>query len=138
MTDTAVLSGSLTTHNGNGGGNINLCLRRVTSTHGWGEVPSITPGKTTHTACHVTKKNQRAATGDPFTESDSSMLLCKLIKVCLQLEFGAGDIRGPLFGMKVFRNVTTRWQVLANCYHRHHNILKHDKILIFVRIFSAL
>lgn len=37
-TDTAVLSGSLSTHNGNGGGTINLALRRVTSANGWGEV----------------------------------------------------------------------------------------------------
>lgn len=36
--DTAVLSGSLSTHNGTGGGTINLALRRVTSTKGWGEV----------------------------------------------------------------------------------------------------
>lgn len=36
--DTAVLSGSLSTHNGNGGGTINLALRRVTSASGWGEV----------------------------------------------------------------------------------------------------
>lgn len=36
--DTAVLSGSLSTHNGNGGGTINLALRRVTSANGWGEV----------------------------------------------------------------------------------------------------
>ncbi|KAF3860771.1 hypothetical protein F7725_001026 [Dissostichus mawsoni] len=36
--DTAILSGSLSTHNGNGGGTINLALRRVTSTKGWGEV----------------------------------------------------------------------------------------------------
>lgn len=36
--DTAVLSGSLSTHNGNGGGTINLALRRVTSAKGWGEV----------------------------------------------------------------------------------------------------
>uniref|UniRef100_A0A8C7KK74 DnaJ homolog subfamily C member 11 n=1 Tax=Oncorhynchus kisutch TaxID=8019 RepID=A0A8C7KK74_ONCKI len=36
--DTAVLSGSLSTHNGNGGGNINVALRRVTSAKGWGEV----------------------------------------------------------------------------------------------------
>ncbi|XP_016137961.1 dnaJ homolog subfamily C member 11-like [Sinocyclocheilus grahami] len=64
--DTAVLSGSLSTRNGNGGGNINLCVRRVTSARGWGE-----------------------------------------------LEFGAGDIRGPLFGMKVFRNVTARCFVTA-------------------------
>ncbi|KAF4093827.1 hypothetical protein AMELA_G00006170 [Ameiurus melas] len=68
MTDTAVLSGSLTTHNGTGGGNINLCLRRVTSTHGWGE-----------------------------------------------LEFGAGDVRGPLFGLKLFRNITARCFVTAQC-----------------------
>lgn len=36
--DTAVLSGSLSTHNGNGGGNINMTIRRVTSAKGWGEV----------------------------------------------------------------------------------------------------
>uniref|UniRef100_A0A4W6DL60 DnaJ homolog subfamily C member 11 n=1 Tax=Lates calcarifer TaxID=8187 RepID=A0A4W6DL60_LATCA len=36
--DTAILSGSLSTHNGNGGGTINLALRRVTSAKGWGEV----------------------------------------------------------------------------------------------------
>ncbi|XP_063072693.1 dnaJ homolog subfamily C member 11 [Engraulis encrasicolus] len=66
--DTAVLAGSLSTHNGNGGGNINLSLRRVTSTNGWGE-----------------------------------------------LEFGAGDTRGPTFGMKVFRNITPRCFVTAQC-----------------------
>ncbi|XP_034022896.1 dnaJ homolog subfamily C member 11-like [Thalassophryne amazonica] len=60
-TDTAVLSGSLSTHNGNGGGNINVTVRRVTSAQGWGEV-----------------------------------------------EFGAGDILGPLIGLKVFRNLTPR------------------------------
>uniref|UniRef100_A0A3Q3VYH5 DnaJ homolog subfamily C member 11 n=1 Tax=Mola mola TaxID=94237 RepID=A0A3Q3VYH5_MOLML len=59
--DTAVLSGSLSTHNGNGGGNINMTIRRVMSAKGWGEV-----------------------------------------------EFGAGDILGPLFGLKVFRNITPR------------------------------
>lgn len=36
--DTAILSGSLSTSNGNGGGTINLALRRVTSPNGWGEV----------------------------------------------------------------------------------------------------
>lgn len=36
--DTAVLSGSLSTHNGNGGGNISMTIRRVTSARGWGEV----------------------------------------------------------------------------------------------------
>uniref|UniRef100_H2TTI5 DnaJ homolog subfamily C member 11 n=1 Tax=Takifugu rubripes TaxID=31033 RepID=H2TTI5_TAKRU len=59
--DTAVLSGSLSTHNGNGGGNINMTIRRVTSAKGWGEV-----------------------------------------------EFGAGDILGPLIGLKMFRNITPR------------------------------
>ncbi|CAB1336471.1 unnamed protein product [Coregonus sp. 'balchen'] len=57
--DTAVLSGSLSTHNGNGGGNINLALRRV--------------------------------------------------------EFGAGDTHGPLLGMKIFRNLTARCFVTAQC-----------------------
>ncbi|XP_047440216.1 dnaJ homolog subfamily C member 11 [Mugil cephalus] len=59
--DTAVLSGSLSTHNGNGGGNINMTVRRVMSAKGWGEV-----------------------------------------------ELGAGDILGPLIGLKVFRNLTPR------------------------------
>ncbi|TNN57061.1 DnaJ subfamily C member 11 [Liparis tanakae] len=36
--DTAILSGSLSTHNGNGGGTINLAFRRVTSANGWGEL----------------------------------------------------------------------------------------------------
>ncbi|XP_005731410.1 dnaJ homolog subfamily C member 11 [Pundamilia nyererei] len=66
--DTAVLSGSLSTHNGNGGGNINMTVRRVMSAKGWGEV-----------------------------------------------EFGAGDILGPLIGLKVFRNVTPRCFMTAQC-----------------------
>ncbi|XP_026105670.1 dnaJ homolog subfamily C member 11 isoform X1 [Carassius auratus] len=66
--DTAILSGSLSTHNGNGGGNINLALRRVTSAKGWGEV-----------------------------------------------EFGAGDTHGPLFGLKIFRNLTPRCFTTAHC-----------------------
>ncbi|XP_062822960.1 dnaJ homolog subfamily C member 11 [Anolis carolinensis] len=60
-TDTAILSGNLSTQNGNGGGSVNLTLRRVTSAKGWGE-----------------------------------------------LELGAGDLQGPLLGMKVFRNLTQR------------------------------
>lgn len=67
-TDTAILSGSLSTQNGNGGGSINFALRRVTSAKGWGE-----------------------------------------------LEFGAGDLQGPLFGLKVFRNLTPRCFVTTNC-----------------------
>lgn len=47
--DTAILSGSLSTHNGNGGGTINLALRRVTSAKGWGEVCCIPTGHHTHT-----------------------------------------------------------------------------------------
>ncbi|XP_058487524.1 dnaJ homolog subfamily C member 11-like [Solea solea] len=66
--DTAVLSGSLSTHNGNGGGNINMTVRRVTSAKGWGEV-----------------------------------------------EFGAGDVLGPLIGLKVFRNITPRCFMTAQC-----------------------
>ncbi|XP_067359364.1 dnaJ homolog subfamily C member 11 isoform X1 [Channa argus] len=66
--DTAMLSGSLSTHNGNGGGNINMTVRRVTSAKGWGEV-----------------------------------------------EFGAGDILGPLTGLKVFRNLTPRCFLTAQC-----------------------
>ncbi|KAM7006980.1 dnaJ homolog subfamily C member 11-like [Tautogolabrus adspersus] len=66
--DTAVLSGSLSTHNGNGGGNINMTVRRVTSAKGWGEV-----------------------------------------------ELGAGDILGPLIGLKVFRNLTPRCFLTAQC-----------------------
>uniref|UniRef100_A0A4W4HHX6 DnaJ homolog subfamily C member 11 n=1 Tax=Electrophorus electricus TaxID=8005 RepID=A0A4W4HHX6_ELEEL len=66
--DTAILSGSLSTHNGNGGGNISLALRRVTSAKGWGEV-----------------------------------------------ELGAGDTHGPLFGLKMFRNLTPRCFMTAQC-----------------------
>ncbi|XP_062046343.1 dnaJ homolog subfamily C member 11 [Lepus europaeus] len=67
-TDTAILSGSLSTQNGNGGGSINFALRRVTSAKGWGE-----------------------------------------------LEFGAGDLQGPLFGLKLFRNLTPRCFVTTHC-----------------------
>ncbi|XP_069013767.1 dnaJ homolog subfamily C member 11-like [Embiotoca jacksoni] len=66
--DTAVLSGSLSTHNGNGGGNINMTVRRIMSAKGWGEV-----------------------------------------------ELGAGDILGPLIGLKVFRNLTPRCFLTAQC-----------------------
>ncbi|XP_068191769.1 dnaJ homolog subfamily C member 11-like [Antennarius striatus] len=66
--DTAVLSGSLSTRNGNGSGNINLALRRVTSAQNWGE-----------------------------------------------LEFGAGDSEGPLFGMKIFQHLTPRCYMTAQC-----------------------
>uniref|UniRef100_A0A8B9S6R8 DnaJ homolog subfamily C member 11 n=1 Tax=Apteryx owenii TaxID=8824 RepID=A0A8B9S6R8_APTOW len=67
-TDTAILSGNLSTQNGNGGGSINFALRRVTSAKGWGE-----------------------------------------------MEFGAGDLQGPLFGLKIFRNLTPRCFITTNC-----------------------
>uniref|UniRef100_A0A4X2MB46 DnaJ heat shock protein family (Hsp40) member C11 n=1 Tax=Vombatus ursinus TaxID=29139 RepID=A0A4X2MB46_VOMUR len=67
-TDTAILSGSLSTQNGNGGGSINFALRRVTSAKGWGE-----------------------------------------------FEFGAGDLQGPSFGLKLFRNLTPRCFITTNC-----------------------
>uniref|UniRef100_A0A3P9KVJ9 DnaJ homolog subfamily C member 11 n=1 Tax=Oryzias latipes TaxID=8090 RepID=A0A3P9KVJ9_ORYLA len=66
--DTAMLSGSLSTHNGSGGGNIDVTVRRVLSAKGWGEV-----------------------------------------------EFGAGDILGPLIGLKMFRNITPRCFLTAQC-----------------------
>ncbi|XP_064423781.1 dnaJ homolog subfamily C member 11 [Latimeria chalumnae] len=66
--DTAVMSGSLSTQNGNGGGSISFALRRVTSTKGWGE-----------------------------------------------LEFGAGDLQGPMFGLKLFRNLTPRCFITTHC-----------------------
>lgn len=43
-TDTAILSGSLSTQNGNGGGSVNFALRRVTSAKGWGEVRTLAGG----------------------------------------------------------------------------------------------
>ncbi|XP_075997243.1 dnaJ homolog subfamily C member 11-like [Genypterus blacodes] len=66
--DTAVLSGSLSTHNGNGGGNINMTIHKVTSAKGWGE-----------------------------------------------LELEAGDILGPLIGLKMFRSLTPRCFLTAQC-----------------------
>uniref|UniRef100_A0AAZ3SGA4 DnaJ homolog subfamily C member 11 n=1 Tax=Oncorhynchus tshawytscha TaxID=74940 RepID=A0AAZ3SGA4_ONCTS len=37
------------------------------------------------------------------------------ISQSIELEFGAGDILGPLFGMKVFRNLTPRCFLTAQC-----------------------
>ncbi|KAM7401857.1 hypothetical protein PAMP_017134 [Pampus punctatissimus] len=53
--DTAVLSGSLSTHNGNGGGNINMTVRRVTSAKGWGEFSprGLRPSCSLMTARHL-------------------------------------------------------------------------------------
>lgn len=35
--------------------------------------------------------------------------MCDMLSVCTQVELGAGDTHGPLFGMKIFRNLTPRW-----------------------------
>ncbi|KAG8142423.1 hypothetical protein E2320_006339 [Naja naja] len=31
------------------------------------------------------------------------------ISQSIELEFGAGDLQGPVFGLKMFRNLTQRW-----------------------------
>lgn len=90
-TDTAMLSGSLSTHNGSGGGNINVTLRRVTSAKGWGEV-------------HTTNANNNNKTLE-LSKHGVYLHFCSSSKV----EFGAGDTLGPLVGLKVFRNITARW-----------------------------
>lgn len=42
----------------------------------------------------------------------SGILRCETLSVCTQVELGAGDTHGPLFGMKIFRNLTPRLYVL--------------------------
>ncbi|KAF4798944.1 DnaJ subfamily C member 11 [Turdus rufiventris] len=37
------------------------------------------------------------------------------ISQSIELEFGAGDLHGPLFGMKIFRNLTPRCFITTNC-----------------------
>lgn len=45
-----------------------------------------------------------------FTEHETKHDLYLITYICLiQVEFGAGDTHGPLFGMKIFRNLTSRW-----------------------------
>lgn len=101
--DTAVLSGSLSTHNGNGGGTINLALRRVTSANGWGEVRLL------HHLLTVSRSWFRLTL--VVWHSSSEILVCETVGVWTQVELGAGDTHGPLFGMKIFRNLTPRWWV---------------------------
>lgn len=115
--DTAVLSGSLSTHNGNGGGNINMTIRRVTSAKGWGEVNM-----------HNTK--QLGLYGVCFVVFYTCMpqyqsIYCVL---SLQVEFGAGDILGPLIGLKLFRNITPR----RSGQGRTHAVLAYDRCSLFV------
>ncbi|MGH0173742.1 UNVERIFIED_CONTAM: hypothetical protein FKN15_065776, partial [Acipenser sinensis] len=95
-TDTAILSGSLSTQNGNGGGTINVAIRRVTSTKGWGEAPLTTTDTAILSGSLSTQNGNGGGT----------------INVAIRrLELGAGDMHGPLFGMKIFRNLTPRWSV---------------------------
>uniref|UniRef100_A0A8C7ZEY6 DnaJ homolog subfamily C member 11 n=1 Tax=Oryzias sinensis TaxID=183150 RepID=A0A8C7ZEY6_9TELE len=102
--DTAMLSGSLSTHNGSGGGNINVTVRRVVSAKGWGEVRSKTP------PCWFASAGSRSLY---FLNKPLSAGLC--LCPSLQVEFGAGDILGPLIGLKMFRNITPRCFLTAQC-----------------------
>lgn len=102
--DTAILSGSLSTHNGNGGGTINLALRRVTSAKGWGEVGFILT--VTGHVCHKTVFRPCCRKYSDVSRWRVSFVVC-----FTQIELGAGDTHGPLFGMKIFRNLTPRWYV---------------------------
>ncbi|TRY56603.1 hypothetical protein DNTS_003516 [Danionella cerebrum] len=79
--DTAILSGSLSTHNGNGGGNINVALRRVTSEKGWGEF-EFEAGDTAGPALGM--KIFRNLTSRCFTTAQCSM------------QFSSGGIRPGL------------------------------------------
>lgn len=112
--DTAVLSGSLSTHNGNGGGTINLALRRVTSAQGWGEVRS-TPSNITLTFWNMIAQHSYLVR--LFLKQMLSWTLMKTscnarLSVATQVEIGAGDTHGPLLGLKLFRNLTPRSYVL--------------------------
>uniref|UniRef100_A0A671LQM9 DnaJ homolog subfamily C member 11 n=1 Tax=Sinocyclocheilus anshuiensis TaxID=1608454 RepID=A0A671LQM9_9TELE len=48
-----------------------------------------------------------------LSSGNMSTEYCCPLWIFVNTEFGAGDIRGPLFGMKVFRNVTARCFVTA-------------------------
>lgn len=91
-----MLSGSLSTHNGSGGGNINVTVRRVLSAKGWGEV---------HTNIHAVIE----ALCCLLVRGRRCLIVNLHVCLCLQVEFGAGDVLGPLVGLKVFRNITPRW-----------------------------
>lgn len=73
--DTAVLSGSLSTHNGNGGGNINMTVRRVTSAKGWGEVCK-----------HIQHMNSNYNVDVNVIYSILQLLLKKAFSVCCVLD----------------------------------------------------
>lgn len=121
--DTAVLSGSLSTHNGNGGGNINMTIRRVTSAKGWGEVNM-------HNTKTFGPQRQLELYGVCFMVFYTCMLQYQSIScvLSLQVEFGAGDILGPLIGLKMFRNITPR----RSGQGRTHAVLAYDSRSRFV------
>lgn len=121
--DTAVLSGSLSTHNGNGGGNINMTIRRVTSAKGWGEVNM-------HNTKIFGAQRQLLLYGVCFVVLYTCMPQYQSIScfLSLQVEFGAGDILGPLIGLKMFRNITPR----RSGQGRTHAVLAYDRRSLFV------
>lgn len=72
-----------------------MALRRVTSASGWGEV------------CCVLTRVFNLLWFNASTFYDVSV-----VRACQQVEIGAGDTQGPLLGMKIFRNVTSRLYAL--------------------------
>lgn len=100
-----------------------MTIRRVMSAKGWGEVRI--------TEKYIMILSQIQACGAFFGRCTLNFSLSKLFRcekrafpsfgtslqafihfsvlLSLQVEFGAGDILGPLIGLKVFRNVTPRW-----------------------------
>lgn len=56
----------------------------------------------------VTKQFSTCLLGNMLTFEG---LECFSLSVFTQVELGAGDTHGPLFGMKIFRNLTPRWYV---------------------------
>lgn len=127
--DTAVLSGSLSTHNGNGGGNINMTIRRVTSAKGWGEV------NIHNTKIFYVQRQMGSCSICFVLHMHASTFVCVL---SLQVEFGAGDILGPLIGLKMFRNITPR----RSGRGRMHAVLGYDRrspfVVPFFRCFCHL
>lgn len=89
-----------------------MTVRRVTSAKGWGEVRTHAHTTTKYNAIYKAQIQPIEA----FLE-DALGILAHLhvythllyVHSSLQVEFGAGDILGPLIGLKVFRNVTPRW-----------------------------
>lgn len=104
-----------------------MTIRRVTSAKGWGEV-RITEkyimilsqiqacgalfGRCTLNFSLLSKLFRCEKRAFPFLNGFGTSLQAFIhfsVLLSLQVEFGAGDILGPLIGLKVFRNVTPRW-----------------------------